>query len=616
MRARSGLALLAVCVLALGFAVRRQASRTDSDSLDAATQTEAQSSSSVLAPPKEASEPERREVLGAARDELLADSPAPPLENAADAPPEPLTVTARLTHPVAGLGDDEFMLYAVDPAQPLVPYAGVPMRLDRATAIPIPAGVEFVDLQLTGGQLILDPQPRVRNPAGKQLELTLDVSGSLVVRVLEPWLDAPDLMVYAAESDRRDIWREVMEGRGKAPDARGECRFDDLRPGYYLVQVENSATKEAGALKRMVRVPAGATASLELGGPDPAALVLEGIVRRGTRPLVGAEVSAGSFERVYGAKSVTDDSGRFELSLPGPGRYEFRVGGHTEFRDVDVLGTTQEFVLPDESLCVVVVDAAGDPVPGVIVSLATLIEQGADPGARETRVAVTMNTGSLCFDGLRAGRYAVMIGDDVMFRGEGEQFPPQRIEVEVPTRGPVRIVLQEPNALVGIVEGGSTERGIGVYLRPIAAPNSGWQWYAGTGRGGRFEASPIAAGEYELLALSLNGDSLVASRVERVQVPRAASEPLRIETHPGTRLAVEARDVDGTPLRIRLALRTDDGMLWPSDGMHSQPSNRQTSLPVPPGDYDAYGHTPDGIELHTRVTVDGSLSVQRVVLTR
>lgn len=575
----------------------------------------AMSDTGALVPPSTPTQGADREALGTrnvatASDALAAPAPAPTLE--------PLIVTARLSYPVPGLADDRFTLYLIDPASPLAPYAGTPMRLGRAAEVRVPADLDLVQIQVTGNGLILDPQPHVRDPAGAEIELVLDVSGSLVVRVLEPWLSKPDVKVYATGSDQRDVWTEVMEGRGQTPDARGECRFDELPPGHYWVQSENSESREGGALKCVARVHTGRTTTIEIGGPEPAALVLEGTVMRGAQALAGADVEVGSFELVSGAKTQTDADGRFEVSLRGPGRYRFRIDGHVEYRDVDVLGTSQHFELPNEELCVVVHDVDGSPLAAAQLWLDEPTVQGAEPDQDLRRSATTGAGGTACFEGLAPGRYVLTLGSAHWFMDANDRRTPRQFEVEVPAAGPVQVVAALPNTLAGIVEfpGGGASPGMSIYLRPANQAGAAWQWQAGTKRGNRFDAELIAAGEYQLLAICTIDSHSAASEVEYVQVPRVASDPLRVEAHRATRLIVEARDVDGAPLRIRLAIWTADGTPWPQDGMHGHALNRQTSLPVPPGAYDVYGFTPEGAALHARVDVIGALVTQRVVLTR
>lgn len=613
---RAALASLAVLALALSVVAWWNTSGSGDALSSSESGAAATAEKGALSPPAERRAAADREVLGG---QDVA-SELPELDAAAEPeqPLEPLIVTARLPYPVPGLADDRFTLYAIDPDAPLAPRAGTPMRLDRSAEVQLPADCDLVQLQVTGNGLILDPQPFVRNPSGAELELLLDATGSVRVRVLEPWLGKPDVMVYVAGSDHRDIWTEVMEGRGQTPDLRGECRFADLLPGNYLVQSENSETREAGALKRIVRVAAGRESTIEIGGPEPSPLVLAGTVQRAGEPVVGIDVNVGSFELSSGAKTQTDAQGRFEVSLRGAGRYEFRIDTHREHRDVDALGTPQRFELPSESLCVRFRHADRALAVPAAVSLSTLIESGVDPRRHESRVELALEDGSACFAGLEAGRYLLAIADAGLVFDEERRIAPQQFEISVPTAGAVQLVLASSSSLDGRVRvPSSTDDGrFLVYLRSTSLPGAAWQRHATTNDAGRFSVDPLACGEYELVAVSRSGSHTFASQLEYVQAPRVASDPLVIEAWPATRLIVEARDVDGSPLRIRLALWSIDGRPWPADGMHYNAANRQTSLPVPPGTYDVYGLTPEGKTLHARVDVSGSLVTQRVVLLR
>lgn len=618
MQTRPLLTLLVAAALSLSIAAWWNASRTDSEPLSADSKTETARETAGLAPPTTAADSGDREPLGASVDAPTKRPPALTRSVEPAPSPQPLIVTARLAHAVHGLADDEFMLFAFDPSAPVTPHGGTVMRLDRATEIAIPAGVRWVQLQVSDAELILDPMPYVRDPAGAEIELILDVPGSLVVRVLEPWLSRPDVKVYVAGSDRRDIWTEVMEGRGQVPDARGECRFDELLPGSYLVQVENSVTKEGGALKRHARVRAGRTTSIDVGAPDPAPLVLEGIVLRGTEPLAGALVRVGSFELNSGSTAQTDAAGRFEVALRCAGHYHFEIDGYRETREVDALGAAQRFVLPSERLCVMVRDEAGSPRPETEVRLGRVPAPGSDPRRFRRRMLTTQSDGTACFEGLEAGRYVAEMGGAHWIFDESERFAPIQREVSVPADSPLELIAAQPNTLIGqaVFPPGVLFGGVSVYLRPAALPNSAWLWHGVTRTGGSFEAKLLAEGDYELLLISETGSLHSVSQIQVVHVPRVASDPLRIDVTRGTRLCVEARDDDGTPLRMRLDIWTADGKQWPHDGMHTQDLNRQTSKPLPPGAYDVYAYTADGEILHQRVEVDPALSTQRVVLLK
>ena len=197
------LASLAVLALALSVVAWWNTSGSGDALSSSESGAAATAEKGALSPPAERRAAADREVLGG---QDVA-SELPELDAAAEPeqPLEPLIVTARLPYPVPGLADDRFTLYAIDPDAPLAPRAGTPMRLDRSAEVQLPADCDLVQLQVTGNGLILDPQPFVRNPSGAELELLLDATGSVRVRVLEPWLGKPDVMVYVAGSDHRDI---------------------------------------------------------------------------------------------------------------------------------------------------------------------------------------------------------------------------------------------------------------------------------------------------------------------------------------------------------------------------------------------------------------------------
>lgn len=621
MRSRVWIGLSAIVAVILAVASWWDVSRSDHDVLSSKQPDDVRTEKSSLAPPVHSTPPTQRETLVTDIRATAANEVESHVSDVFAPTVDPLVVTVKLAGDAPELANAEFQLFAIDPAAPLIPYAGTTARLGEPTAVTLPADLDIVQLQLVHDSLVLDPDPRIRRPAGKAIEVAVEARGQLFVHVVEPWLSRPDLMVYAAGSDRRDIWTEVMEGRGRAPDQHGECRFDALPPGNYLVQMENSVTKEGGALKRVVRVRSGKTTRIEIGGPDPAPLTFEGVARRGSQPAAGETVYVGSFEQAFGVRSVTDSYGRFHAALPAEGRYHFRFGESERFeewRDIDALGTQQQFALPNERLCAVVRDVDGALLAGAKVRLHALSTPELDPHRFLGRVLETQTDGSACFEGLAPGRYLLTLGaarDPFSIDVLGS---PVQLEVDVPRNGVIPLFAATPHTLLGTAqfENGDPAFGLNVYLRPTALPNASWQDHSNVLANGDFEAAWIAEGEYELLLVSRNGSITAASKIQRVRMPRAEPSPIAVTVEPGTRLIVDARDHDGTPLRIRLGIWTADGIPWPHDGMHGQWMNRQTCFPLPRGTYDVYGYTSQGGTLHARVDVDGSLEIQRVVLTR
>jgi len=319
----------------------------------------------------------------------------------AHAPSEELRVVLPATEPVTLVVPREATLRGVVLDVAGVPVSGAKVALARASTL----GLEFTHQTVTtdekGAFRIEREEPgratlRALTPAGvpgAALEVEL-VAGEeladLVLR-LEPGGRLSGEAVGAAGEPLADLRVEASQpGRGFSSevrtDAAGRFVFDELPAGALSV----SARTDAGAnLRAEVTLEAGQEARVRLEAPA-GALRLHGRVSAGGRPLA-AEITvraANGAPAPRGASSARcDEDGRYELSLPGAGRYEFwlrsRGGAFLDWRgELDVPSVADfayDVALALGRISGRVRDARGQPVAAIQVFASN--EQGGSVSA-------------------------------------------------------------------------------------------------------------------------------------------------------------------------------------------------------------------------------------------
>ena len=160
-------------------------------------------------------------------------------------------------------------------------------------------------------------------------------------------------------------------------------------------------------------------------------------------PLEGAVVVASSNERRYEASTARDGTyrirvpaGRYRMDVKVPDGWYVPMSEYGEFVDVlDTRGCAEaEFpVMADGRIAGRVVDARGDPVAGMTVSVGRLEDWSKLPNRRDS--VVTGEQGLYELNQLPPGRYLIGIGDDpavsaIFHPGTTETARATRVELE------------------------------------------------------------------------------------------------------------------------------------------------------------------------------------------
>jgi hypothetical protein len=224
----------------------------------------------------------------------------------------------------------------------------------------------------------------------------------------------------------RKVWLHFTDTE---TDELGRFSFDFVEPGRWRLSVDGVAERVQGEegelflsrseLSRSVEVEEGGTVDLLLGGATGDAVRLRGRVSSGGTAVAGARVGVEKRESVARecVGGLTDDEGRYELILPGPGTYVLETEG------AGLVRSSRELRVPPGSTCSFDVVMAGGVIRGHVASrsgdrlagIQVVVElEPGGPRAQGERFGTTTTNqdGGFSLRGLEPGTYRVQAGGE------------------------------------------------------------------------------------------------------------------------------------------------------------------------------------------------------------
>lgn len=263
-------------------------------------------------------------------------------------------------------------------------------------------------------------------------------------------------------------------------DAQGRFAFT-LPVGNYLVMLDwNDNPRDSDAWVRAyanrwevsTQVEVGTESHVRLGEASPTAVLVQGQVKSAAATVASALVSAYAEGQVRATTVArTNHQGRFEFTLPAPGRYDFTVGSAT----MGVLLFPQQ--VPSRTYNVTLrlpqggvrgsVRAAGRPLEGAVVKL---FRAGPLEGTARTYPRITRSDtqGHFAIDHLAPGVYHMRaFGPESGRGGLGMTWLPDLVIDEQRTLRDLRVLLEPAAAVRGVVRDarGAPIEGARVLLR-------------------------------------------------------------------------------------------------------------------------------------------------------
>lgn len=381
-------------------------------------------------------------------------------------------------------------------------------------------------------------------------KLVLRPGGSLVVEAFTKEGEEAHGYLVRMSHRKEDLFRATGTGD------TGRCEVRDLLPGRWWLQAEpvsyGAPVDRSLAMSARVDIRAGEEARVVLGTDPRRAVTVRGRVASGTEPMVAMLVFAGAEAALLTASDrvVTDAEGRYEVELT-PGQYVALVlrpdgKGILATRALRVAAgpdPTIDFALPSAAIEGVVLDEAGNPVPGVEVW--AIREDGVAPGWGGLPLlfaAATSEDGRFRIPFLAPGPYSVAAG-----KGREEGFvggvvasadPSRDVEIRCAALGELAVRVVDP-------EGKDRERR--VVVARDATGRTHWP-RGGARRGANGEALlTLPPGTYTVRAMS---EGLASAESSPVLVLAGGTAAVEVQLAPGSLLEIDPGDLLVTRLRI------------------------------------------------------------------
>jgi hypothetical protein len=292
-------------------------------------------------------------------------------------------------------------------------------------------------------------------------------------------VDAVDVASPAAHQASQTVWQ------GKT-DSRGACSSTRLAAGDYKLRIR---IQDGLAASRWITVREGQDHDEDVA---LAASHVAGTVSRGAQPAEGYQVRAmrlpggepaGSWAEELG-HTVSDETGKYDLTVWSAGSYVLAlksptgtpIAGHKSVDLADDDSQTVDFALNSSAVTGVVVDPAGQPLPGAWVAIYT---------SDGTIKATTDQAGAFAVDAQAQGHASVQAGK-AGFRGS------DRIDVDLSQDGqvpPITLSLKRNETLHGTVLTAAGEPVAGALVTSLSTSSDGVSasWSTTSGADGGFD---------------------------------------------------------------------------------------------------------------------------------
>lgn len=424
-------------------------------------------------------------------------------------------------------------------------------------------------------------------------------------------------------------------------DGAGRFAFEHVTPGEWSVtaspsfeeigeQMQADGASETTffdvmgqMISKTVVVVDGETVQVYLGGEPKRPVRVFGVVERDGEPLVGAQVFAVAEGKaiLQGMKAaVTDEAGRYELTVDRPGAYvvSARLERQGVERDVDVPRADEvrvDLFVPLGRIEGTVLGPDGRPLGGA--RLAIQREDGLGRMRWDGSQAVTDDRGRYAFEDLEAGVYTVRANVAGFGGGaDGDLGSAVRSGLEVDedraTTG-VDFRLTKAGRVEGVVRGsdGQPVARASVFFRDEAGRLVSQVAAATTDATGRFEQDGLAPGVY---LVSVRSDEHASNDQASVTVRSGEASEVELAVETGTIVKVKLVDPDGLAKRSRVEVFDRDGTevgglvsISALQALFSEGSSTSVHEigPLPPGRYRVVGTLPDGTTVDRSVRLRG-----------
>lgn len=336
--------------------------------------------------------------------------------------------------------------------------------------------------------------------------------------------------------------------RSARTDTQGGFVMEDVIPQKYVIELRPPGYPApadgdaATSVRKNIEVREGETCEVAFG-ERRTALRVAGKVTRGGRLAPGVEVRVTSNDGGENRPEtpLTDEAGRFELMVDGPGAYDFwfSIGPFSSVRIERTIAATPgamlEFVLPAGSISGVVLSPDGKPLERVPVTVErAAAETPPDPAKAWSRYQRTYSDadGRFVFELLEPGEYVLRAPD-----GFWRDSPPPRtpfggvvvqgLHVGETPLGALTVKLEAEGRIRGRVTeaSGATVANAAIQAYDAAGVARLARWELVTNGDGVFEIVSLAQGTYTVGAqLSGRRGTSTAVRVVAGEVAEATVE--------------------------------------------------------------------------------------------
>jgi hypothetical protein len=451
----------------------------------------------------------------------------------------------------------------------------------------------------------------------------------------------------------------MVETNLRRTDEAGTFRFEKLRPGGWTVVAmlaevgvaeSDDDTGEEGDMSRFlenmlfspVEIRDGEETHVVLGEPPKDPVAVTGRVTHAGKPVQRGIVSfvpegGSGFQDMK--MNQSDEDGRFEVRLNGPGRYlvSVQVTGESgvqqnsvEFSETVPEEETHwiELALPLGRISGRVFGPEGDALENARVSLFYdgAISLGSFLGGQYAE-ATTDGGGRYAFEFVRPGTYCVGAGG-TPFGGAfgthsevgrslqngiriGEDEAVDGIDFRLTKAGELRGTVRDAS--------GSPVANAALFLRDEGGRLLERFSLTASATDGSFQYTGLAAGSYEVVARSKEQASATSPSV---RVTEGQTSQVEVMLAQGTVLVVEVADKDGAPASASISVRDGRGREWTGmiafTDMTDLTKGFDMSVmrigPIPPGSYTVEARASDGRSTKKPINLDGSDAERSVKL--